>query len=313
MNSLSREVVIQVEDLTKRYGDLTAVDAVSFNLFRGEIFALLGPNGAGKTTAIEMLQCLRKPTSGSSKVLGYDISESKGQREIRKRIGVLPQDFNSLEKLTTKENISLFAALYQDSKDTDYLIDLLDLNDQADTRFGDLSGGLQQRVGIAAALVNDPEIIFLDEPTTGLDPKSRRDVWQVIRRLKEEGTTVFLTTHYMEEAERLADRIAVIHNGEIVALGETSKLLDEYGGDRILLIEDPPAEKKETLMESFPEVHELHGDLAIPVGSLSDISHRIDTLANMGVNEGIQIRNPTVEDVFLNLIGAKITEQGELE
>jgi ABC-2 type transport system ATP-binding protein len=309
---LTAEPVIRVDHLAKHYGDLKAVDSISFEVRRGEIFAFLGPNGAGKTTTIEMLQCLRKPTSGKAEVLGLDIAESRGQREIRKRIGVLPQNFNSLEKLTVKENISLFAALYPESKHPDDLIRLLDLDDQADRRFDDLSGGLKQRVGIAAALVNEPEIIFLDEPTTGLDPKSRRDVWQVIRQLKEAGTTVFLTTHYMEEAQKLADRIAVIHRGRIVAMGGTSELLDKHGGERTLIVESPSQEKKKMAMDACPRARDLQGDLSIPVNDLGDISRVIDILAQLGVQEGIQIRNPTIEDVFLNLIGAQITEQGEL-
>ncbi len=219
-----KQAIIEVHALTKRYGDLTAVDRVTFSVFKGEVFAFLGPNGAGKTTTLEILQGLRRPTSGTASVLGFDVTSSKELGEIRKRIGVLPQEFSALDKLTVRENVALFASMYESSRDPDELIELLDLSDKADVRFDRLSGGLKQKVGIAASLVNDPEVVFLDEPTTGLDPRSRRAVWNVIDSLRKSGTTIVLTTHYMEEAERLADRIAIIHRGKISALGTASDL-----------------------------------------------------------------------------------------
>ncbi|MBI4258841.1 MAG: ABC transporter ATP-binding protein [Thaumarchaeota archaeon] len=305
-------VVIEVSDLAKRYGSLNAVDGISFDVKANEIFAFLGPNGAGKTTTIEILQCLRRPTSGIAKVLGLDIANNGNGKEIRRRIGVLPQDFNGLDRLTVKENISLFASMYGRARDPDELIRLLDLEDKAKTRFDKLSGGLKQRVGIAAALVNDPDIVFLDEPTTGLDPKSRREVWQVIQSLKQEGRTVFLTTHYMEEAERLAARIAIINRGRIAAIGTTGELLEKYGGDRFLIIEDVLSEKLSRLKSQFPDLREANSDIMIRVESLKDVSQVIETLNNLGVNQGIQIRNPSIENVFLRLVGARLTEEGKL-
>ncbi len=306
-------MVITVDALTKKYGELRAVDNISFNVKAGEIFAFLGPNGAGKTTTIEILQCLRRPTSGKVEVLGYDATDARDAREIKRRIGVLPQDFNALDKLTVRENISMFAAMYNKSQDPDDLIKLLDLEDKSKTRFDKLSGGLQQRVGIAASLVNDPEIVFLDEPTTGLDPKSRRDVWQVIQRLKREERTVFLTTHYMEEAERLADRIAVIHKGRIAADGTTNELLDKYGGDRVLLLEDVQKAEFELIRKELPTAHHVNGTVTIAVGNMKEIANAINHLNRIGVSKGVQIRNPTIDNVFLHLIGVRLTEEGELE
>lgn len=309
---MTEEVVVRVEGLTKRYGGLVAVDRVSFDVRSGEILAFLGPNGAGKTTTIEMLQCLRTITSGSATVLGFDVTKRRDQKEIRKRIGVLPQDFNALDKLTVRENIALFASLYDNARDPNELITLLDLKDKANVRFDDLSGGLRQRVGIAAALVNDPELVFLDEPTTGLDPKSRRDVWEVIRQLKDRGSTVFLTTHYMEEAERLADRIAVIHKGRIVALGSPAELLEQHGGHSLLIVQKPEPGAVEAARKALPAARHMHGDLEVRVKDIDEVNHALDALQAIGVRTGIQIRNPTIEDVFLSLIGARVTEEGEL-
>ncbi len=305
-------VAIEVGDLTKMYGTLAAVDHISFSVNQNEVFAFLGPNGAGKTTTIEILQCLRRPTSGDASVLGLDVKNPQDQREIKGRIGVLPQEFSALEKLTVRENIALFAGMYDASREPDELIRLLDLEDKSSTRFDQLSGGLRQRVGIAASLVNQPELVFLDEPTTGLDPRSRREVWGVIRKLKREGTTVFLTTHYMEEAQVLADSIAVIHRGKIAAIGSPGQLLDEYGGGSLLVVEDVDPAEMDTIKMKLPQARLVDGNLALHVEGLSDISRNIEALEKMGFTKGIQIRNSTIEDVFLNLIGTRLTEEGEL-
>ncbi|MEM3880872.1 MAG: ABC transporter ATP-binding protein [Candidatus Bathyarchaeia archaeon] len=230
------KAVVEVDSLVKRYGQLIAVDHISFVVYEGEVFAFLGPNGAGKTTTVEILECLRPLTSGSARVLGYDVTRREDVKEIKKRIGVLPQDFSALDKLTVKENIALIGDMYDRHLDIAEVIELLDLKDKANVRFENLSGGLKQRVGVAAALVNDPQLIFLDEPTTGLDPKARRDVWAVIANLKRLGKTVFLTTHYMEEAQVLADRVAIINKGKIAAIGAPQELISQHGGLKILKI-----------------------------------------------------------------------------
>ena len=198
------------------------------------MFAFLGPNGAGKTTTVEILETLKTPTSGTVNVLGYDVR--KDEIKIKEKIGVLPQSFNAFEWLTVRENIDYFGQMYKKRVNVDHLIDTFDLADKKNVLFKNLSGGLKQRVGIALSLVNDPEIVFLDEPTTGLDPRARRDVWEAIRALKSHGKTVFLTTHYMDEAYYLADRIDIIHKGKIVAEGSPEDLINRYGGGNTLVI-----------------------------------------------------------------------------
>src|SRR5947199_9375870 len=233
-----RNEVVQVNNLSKKYGNTVAVNGISFGLSKGEVFAFLGPNGAGKTTAVEILECLRAPTGGQAKVLDYDVGKRSDQAEIRKRIGVLPQDFNAIDRLTVRENIDYFGAMYDHHLDADQLIQLVDLKDKRDEQFKKLSGGLKQRVGLAVSLVNDPSLVFLDEPTTGLDPRARRDVWGVVERLKSQGKTVFLTTHYMDEAEYLADIVSIIDHGQIIASGTPDQLIDTHGGKKTLIIRE---------------------------------------------------------------------------
>ncbi|MFQ5951054.1 MAG: ABC transporter ATP-binding protein/permease [Candidatus Geothermarchaeales archaeon] len=208
MKSELNGVAIRVRGLVKQYGDVTALDGVSFDVEKGQVFAFVGPNGAGKTTTVEILECLREPTAGEASVLGFSVKDRRGRSEIRRRVGVLPQDFNTFELLTVRENIQYFASMYGAKADADEFIELVRLEDKRDTLYRQLSGGLQRRLGIAISLVNDPDVIFLDEPTTGLDPRARREMWGVLEMLRERGKTIFLTTHYMEEAERLADDAA---------------------------------------------------------------------------------------------------------
>ena len=220
-----REHAIDVERLTKRYGDLVAVNDISFHVKAGEVFLFLGPNGAGKSTTLEIIETIRTPTSGRVRLLGMDIATRK--RDIVPRIGVLPQGFSSFDRITVRETIQYYARLYgRGSADVGALIKLANLGDKSQEQFKNLSGGLKQRLGIAIALVNDPEVVFLDEPTTGLDPRARREVWEVLLSLKRNGKTVFLTTHYMEEAELLADTVAIISKGKIVAMGSPDQLIE---------------------------------------------------------------------------------------
>ena len=197
----------------KTFGKTKAPDNVSFEVYRGEIFAYLGPNGAGKTTTVEILEGIRKPTSGKVLVLEYDVVRDR--KALHNAIGVLPQNFSAFDRLTVRENVELFCNLYDSSLSPSELIELVGLEEKENAKFYQLPGGLRQRVGIAVALAGDPEIVFLDEPTTGLDPKSRRDTWKLIEELKKKGKTTFLTTHYMEEAEALADRVAIIVRAEL--------------------------------------------------------------------------------------------------
>jgi ABC-2 type transport system ATP-binding protein len=307
---LSNDLAISVENLAKRYGDLMAVNDISFDVKRGEIFAFLGPNGAGKTTTVEILVGLRKPTSGGATVLGFDIA--KDQKEIKKRIGVLPQSFNTYDRLTVKENIEYFAGMFDSRPDVDGLIKLVDLEDKKKEQFKNLSGGLKQRLGIAVALVNDPEVVFLDEPTSGLDPKARHGVWRLIEDLHHKGKTVFLTTHYMEEAEALADRVGIIHNGKIVALDETDKLIAEHGKKNMLVLRkaDPKAVSVIDKLGLKANFDESAGDVIIHLNhavAVSDIMQAVSK-ARVSFSE-LQLKRSSLEDVFLNLTGEELGKE----
>ena len=303
--------VVQVEKLSKKYKDIVAVNGISFSLSKGEVFAFLGPNGAGKTTTVEILECLRAPTGGQAKVLDYDVSKRSDQGEIRKRIGVLPQDFNAIDRLTVRENINYFGAMFDHQLDADQLIELVDLKDKRDAQFKTLSGGLKQRVGLAVALVNDPALVFLDEPTTGLDPRARRDVWYFIERLKKQGKTVFLTTHYMDEAEYLADTVSIIDHGQIIASGTPDQLIDTHGGKKTLIIRDAGQEGISQLPPGLPKAELRNaGDLAIPLNN-GELTSILMSLAQTPLHDKeIEVRRPTLDDVFLNLTGRRVSEEG---
>ncbi len=310
VKQLTSEVSISVENLTKKYGDLTAVNNISFDVHRGEIFAFLGPNGAGKTTTVEILVGLRKPTAGGARVLGFDIA--KDLKDIKKRIGVLPQSFNTYDRLTVKENIEYFAGMFNSRPDVDGLIKLVDLEDKKKEQFRNLSGGLKQRLGIAVALVNDPEIVFLDEPTSGLDPKARHGVWRLIDDLHDKGKTVFLTTHYMEEAEALADRVGIIHNGKIVALNETDKLIAEHGKKNLLVLKKADRKAVQVIAKLGLEANydQGEGDVTIHLNhniAVSDIMQAL-TGARLSFSE-LQLKRSSLEDVFLNLTGEELGKE----
>jgi ABC-2 type transport system ATP-binding protein len=306
--------VVEVNSLVKQYGKLKAVDGISFDVNEGEVFAFLGPNGAGKTTTVEILECLRSLTGGSAKVFGYDVTKNTDVKEIKKRIGVLPQDFSALEKLTVKENIDLIGDMYGQHIDVEKVIGLLDLQDKTNERFENLSGGLKQRVGVAAALVNDPALVFLDEPTTGLDPKARREVWGVITNLKKLEKTVFLTTHYMEEAQVLADRIAIIDKGKIVLIGSPQELVSEHGGLKVLIVRKGEQKLADVLQEKYDNVTlDKNGDVSVKVDDVNEMWQVMATLTQMKLNKEIEIQSPTIEDVFLKIVGGRITEEGELK
>lgn len=301
---------IKVEGLTKRYGNLVAVNGISFTVNRGEIFAFLGPNGAGKTTTVEMLECLRKPTGGKASVLGLDIS--KDQMAIKKRTGVLPQDFYTYERLTVKETIRYYAGIFDSRPDVDELIKLVDLEDKKNVLFKHLSGGLRQRLGIAVALVNDPELVFLDEPSAGLDPKARHGVWHLIDGLHKRGKTVFLTTHYMEEAEILADRVGIIHNGNIVAMDSPQGLISAYGKRNLLIL-------KQASEKAVPNIEKLgiranydarSRDVTVHLNHSVTVSEVLHSLSNDDIPFGeLQLRRSSLEDVFLNITGETLGEE----
>lgn len=217
--------IIKVTNLHKKYGDFEAVRGLSFEVLQGEIFGLLGPNGAGKSTTLEIIETLREKTSGQVWVDGFDLDQAPN--EIKKIIGVQLQTSGYYPGLNLVELLQLFAGLYNRVIDPMHLLDAVNLRDKAKVKFKELSGGQKQRFSIATTLINEPRIIFLDEPTTGLDPQARRNLWDLIRQIRDKGTTVIITTHYMDEAEILCDRVAIVDKGKIIAMNSPDKLIDE--------------------------------------------------------------------------------------
>ena len=306
----TKDIAIEVSKLRKVYDDVVAVNDISFSINRGEVFAFLGPNGAGKTTTVEMIESIRQPMGGKIKILGKDISTSFD--DVKEKIGILPQEFRSFERLTVKETLEFFSKLYRKRANINVIMKAMDLEDQKNKLYMDLSGGLKQRVGVAIALVNDPDIVFLDEPTTGLDPKARREVWEVIASLRDEGKTVFLTTHYMEEAEFLADHIAIIHKGNIIAEGSLEELINKYGQGSILHIKKcKTADAAKILNENgFNVETKNNGDLEIKIDFKERVLEVLSLLRHECIEyDSIDIRRSNLEEVFLHLTGARLSEE----
>jgi len=275
--------VISVRGLRKSYGDLEAVRGIDLEVRRGEVFALLGPNGAGKTTTVEILEGYRQRSGGEVSVLAED--PARAGRAWRERLGIVLQACRLDPYLTVREMLDLYAGYYRDPRPTDEVVDLVGLAGKADERTGRLSGGQQRRLDVGLALIGDPELLFLDEPTTGFDPSARRLAWETIGGLRDLGKTVLLTTHYMDEAQRLADRVAVIRGGEVVATGTPADL-----GDR----ESRPATIR--YRESGRDV-ELR--TSTPVEALNELTGR--ALAEGLDLEGLEVTRPSLEDVYLEL------------
>jgi ABC-2 type transport system ATP-binding protein len=302
--------VITVNKLVKRYGDFTAVDGIDFEVRKGEVFSILGPNGAGKTTTVEIIECLKTKTSGDVKILGMDIDHQV--REIKKRIGVLPQDFNSFDLLTVKENIEYFGCMFAHQVDSEELIKVVNLEDKRDEYFKNLSGGLKQRVGVAISMVNDPEIVFLDEPTTGLDPKARREVWEVVKGLKVRGKTVILTTHYMEEAEILSDRVAIMNSGRFIAMGTPREIIDKYGSGTTMVVKGGNTKAYDCLKGISPTVELKGDDVVVHIDRKEVLPDAVMRLESCNaLYDEIQMKRATLEDVFLSLTGKRLGEGEE--
>ena len=298
------EPAIDVAHLTKRYGDLLAVDDVSFTVRMGELFAFVGPNGAGKTTTVEIIDTIRPPTSGTVRLLGMDVTKRK--RDILPRIGVLPQGFTSFDRITVTETIQYYARLFSRPKtDVEGLIELVNLEDKSAELFQNLSGGLKQRLGIAVALVNDPEVVFLDEPTTGLDPRARREVWDVLVGLKKRGKTIVLTTHYMEEAELLADTVAIISKGRIIAMGPPEELIRANAKYLVLTLKSADDRAIETARTmGFEPVQDDHGNITVKVDHPSDVRRILNALTDAEASFlTLDVRKPSLDAVFLELTG----------
>jgi len=298
-----KQWAIEIDGLTKEYGSTVTVDHISFKIPYGVIFAFLGANGAGKTTTVEMLTCLRTASAGTAYVLGLDIS--KDEDEIRKKIGVLPQQFNTFPRLTVRENVNYYATMYENPRDIDELIAAVHLEDKARTQYQNLSGGLKRRVGVAIALVNDPQVIFLDEPTEGLDPQARRGVWEVLKRLRDEGKTIFLTTHYMEEAETLADIVAIILAGRIRAMDTTSNLVKNHRHQPKLIIHGAGKDAFGVLSGRWAGTTQNNGTIVVPLTHHGDFYKITALLDQRQIRfEELEMKKPSLEEVFLDLTKA---------
>jgi ABC-2 type transport system ATP-binding protein len=306
------EPCIRVRGLHKAYGDFEAVRGIDFEVAAGEVFGLLGPNGAGKTTTVEILEGLRPRTAGEVSVLGYDPGIQA--KDLKQRIGVCLQATNLYEKIKVHEAVDLFAAFYNRTSDTRKLLDRLQLSEKSNAYYSTLSGGQKQRVALALALVNEPQLLFLDEPTTGLDPQIRLEIHGLIQELKDARRTIILTTHYIEEAERLCDRVAIIDQGHIIAAGTPRELQERtLGQSRVEVEINAPAP------EAIPFVADgdrlsLTGDrrkltlqTAKPASGIVEIVKWIDQTPGLELTD-IHLKRPTLEDVFIELTGKSLRD-----
>lgn len=305
---------IEVTSLKKYYGDLKAVDGISFSVNQGEVFGLLGPNGAGKTTTIEIMEGLRERSGGEVKILGLD--PWKNGYELHKRIGVIPQEFTFFEKTAPREAINYYANLFGEKVDADEILKEVLLEDMAKQHFENLSGGQKQKMGLALSLVNTPDLLFLDEPTTGLDPNARRAIWEVIRKLKKKGKTIILTTHYLDEAQQLSDRVAIMDHGHIVAMGTTEEIIQTHGSGELLEIHG-----NEKLADYIKANTELQVDynegkkmITIPLQKKIDALAALAAAEQSGLDWGeIQTRQDSLDDVFVKLVSEPLGEQENAE
>ena len=313
--SARRALALEVRSLRKVYGDVVAVDSLDLEVQVGECFGLLGPNGAGKTTTIEVCEGLLSPDAGDVLVLGRRWATD--ERELRQRLGVQLQETQFSDKITVREMVTLFRSFYERGPSVDEIIALVQLEEKRTARVGTLSGGQKQRLSIACALVGDPELLFLDEPTTGLDPQSRRQLWELVDQLRAMGRTIVLTTHYMDEAERLCDRIAIVDHGKMIAQGPPRELVRSLGAEQMveLTMQDGSAGGLDQ-----QALHGLPGVLAVrvdgPVVSLQ-VTAAHETLpallalverAGASVAE-LRTHTPTLEDVFVSLTGRHLRDQ----
>ncbi len=302
--------VIRVTDLKKHYGDVKAVDGVSFEVARGEVFGMLGPNGAGKTTTIEVLEGLRPPDSGNVEVLGLDVCTHP--QSIKQRIGVQLQSVSLYPRLTVTELIDLFGSFFQHHLPTKQLIDAFDLGERAKAYSMNLSGGQQQRLSIALALVNDPELVFLDEPTTGLDPQARRSLWDLVKGLQEQGKSVMLTTHYMEEAAELCNRVAIMDHGRILEMGTVPELIGRRFKERAVFFDTTPKLPAQRLgkLGGVTRAAQEDGQTVLYSNDVPDTIGGLLAMADELSAEprNLGIRQATLEDVFLDLTGRALRD-----
>jgi ABC-2 type transport system ATP-binding protein len=302
--------VVQVRGLRKTYGSTVAVDDVSFEVHNGEIFGLIGPNGAGKTTTMECVEGFRTPDRGSISVAGLD--PRRDMYRLQQRVGVQLQQAQLQKRIKVWEAVHLWASLYRKkSADGDRLVEQLGLVEKRNTWFMDLSGGQRQRLFIVLALINDPEVVFLDELTTGLDPQARRAIWELVRGIRERGKTVCLTTHLMEEAERLCDRVAIIEHGRIIDIGAPEALVQRHCPERsvVLTTEDPTAEERLRAIPRLDSITSKNGRLTISGSGDNFVSEVIHCLSENRINvTDFRTVQPNLEDVFLKLTGHSIRD-----
>jgi ABC-2 type transport system ATP-binding protein len=307
-------LALSVRDLRKHYGDVRAVDGLDLSIGAGECFGLLGPNGAGKTTTIEICEGLLAPDSGEVEILG--LRWRTHERELRERLGIQLQETQLTEKLTVEETVRLFRSFYTRGRSVDDVIAMVQLDEKRDARVGKLSGGQKQRLALACAIVGDPDLLFLDEPTTGLDPQSRRQLWDLITEFKARGRTILLTTHYMDEAEILCDRVAVVDHGKVIALGTPRDLIGSLGAEHVVeftLIEgSPPIDDPAVAgLPGVRAVRRVAGGYEVQVEAL----HRaVPALLTMLAQRGAELANLTthsasLEDVFVSLTGRQLRDE----
>ena len=308
-------VAIQCRDLRKTYdGKVEAVRGLNLEIQTCECFGLLGPNGAGKTTTIEILEGLLAPTSGEVSILGHRWSDH--EREMREWLGISLQETRLSEKLTVRETIELFASFYRQPRSCEEVLEQLQLTEKADSWVGKLSGGQRQRLAVATALVCNPKILFLDEPTTGLDPQSRRQLWDIIRQFQRDGGTVLLTTHYMDEAERLCDRLAIVDHGQIIAEGSPADLIDRLGGHHVVEFSVSGYSDGATLQawNGLPSVESVREDDGMIALNVKQPHMTIPALLDAIDKQGSQLqhlttRQASLEDVFVRLTGRHLREE----
>lgn len=301
------KIVVRVEGLKKTYGKIKAVDDISFEVYRGEIFGVVGPNGAGKTTAIECLEGLRKPDSGKLEVL--DLSPTTNGRTLRNFIGIQLQESQLPARLKVWEAISLFSSFYKKNIEIEPLLEELGLQEKKSAYFDRLSGGQKQRLFVALALINDPELVFLDELTTGLDPQARRTIWSLISNIRNSGKTIFLTTHFMEEAERLCDRVAVMDHGKLIALDTPENLIKSISMETRIVVGLSGNFNLDTLktIKGVDKYKQSGDDLIIYGHGRSIIKEAVSFLVNNNIDfHDLRIEQTTLEDVFLALTGKQI-------
>ena len=304
---------IEVIDLKKSYGKIDAVNGISFSIEQGEIFGMLGPNGAGKTTTIEIIEGLRKPDSGKVSVLGMDVTLQT--QKVKAHIGVQLQNTALFPRLTVYEVLKLFATFFDgETRSPEKLIEMVDLGEKRNTLSKNLSGGQRQRLSVALALVNNPEIVFLDEPTTGLDPQARRNMWKIIRQIQELDTTVLLTTHYMEEAQALCSRVAVVDRGKVIAMDSPATLIRKNFEESVVEVEVNPNQPVDGIFHNVqgltrPEVIEDHHVTLYTRNSVATMGHLMELVQKEKVHfESLNVRMASLEDVFLKLTGKNIRE-----